>query len=59
MAELLGREIRVEIDPARLRETDKQVQVADMTALRQLLGWAPSTDLREAMVRLLRFEKLC
>jgi len=58
MAELLGRKIHVETDPARFREADKQVQVADMAALRQLLGWAPSTDLREAMVELLRYEGL-
>ena len=58
MAELLGREIRVETDPARFREADKQVQVADTTALQELLDWVPDPDLRAGVAAILGYEGL-
>lgn len=58
IGDLLGRDIRVETDPARFRKSDKLVQVADVTVLRELLGWAPSADLRDSLSKLLQYQGL-
>lgn len=58
MGELLGQEIRVEIDAARFRKADKLIQVADIRRLEALTGWRPEIGLREGLADLLRFEGL-
>ncbi|MBP7275574.1 MAG: NAD-dependent epimerase/dehydratase family protein [Kiritimatiellae bacterium] len=58
LSELLGDPIAIELDMARVRKADKQIQVADMALLRGLLDWAPSTGLRDALAALLRYEEL-
>jgi len=58
IAELLGRDVRVQVDPARLRPVDKQVQVACTDTLHATVGWRPSLPLRDGLAHLLRFEAL-
>ena len=54
----IGREIRIDVDPKRLRRVDKAVQVADMKFLEQTLGWKPTVTLERGLHDLLRFEGL-
>jgi len=58
MAELLKRQLRVETDPDRFRKADKASQIADMTNLRDLLGWHPNMNLRNSLEDLFKFEGL-
>ncbi len=58
MKELLNRDIRVEKDPSRFRKADKLVQVADIGALTDLLGWSPEIRLKAGLRELLKFEGL-
>jgi nucleoside-diphosphate-sugar epimerase len=58
IAHLLGRNVRVQVDPGRLRPVDKQVQVACTDTLHATVGWRPSLPLRDGLARLLRFEAL-
>ena len=49
----LGKEVRVELDEARLRPPDSEVErlVADTTKAKRLLGWEPEVDLDEGLRR--------
>jgi UDP-glucose 4-epimerase len=58
MRELTGRPVVVERDPKRFRKADKQVQVADISLLRQLTGFSRQHDLRDGVRDLLKFEGL-
>jgi UDP-glucose 4-epimerase len=51
--EILGRQISVEVDPARVREVDRQELVADATALREATGWSPARTLPQTLAALL------
>jgi UDP-glucose 4-epimerase len=53
---ITGRSIKVNLDQGRLRKFDKQTQVADISKLRSLTGWAPQTTLENGMKDLLTFE---
>jgi UDP-glucose 4-epimerase len=55
---ILQRKLEVVHVTDRYRSADKQVQVADITLLHQLTGWRPSTNLRDGLENLLRFEGL-
>ena len=54
----LGRQLRVKIDPARFREADKLVQIADISRLRKSIGWVPEIDFKQGLRELLQFEGL-
>lgn len=56
MSGLLGKPIRVIQDPARIRPVDKLHQCADITKIQSVLGWRPSVNLHEGLVRWLRHE---
>jgi UDP-glucose 4-epimerase len=58
MGELLGRRLVVETDPARFRQADKLVQVADLRALEAAVGWKPEINFKTGLKNLLQFEGL-
>jgi NAD dependent epimerase/dehydratase len=51
VSELLGRELVVEVEPARLRPGDSEVfqLCGDSSKLRELVGWEPTTSLRDGI----------
>jgi NAD dependent epimerase/dehydratase len=53
VAELLGRELTVEQDPARVRPPKSEVGrlISDPSLARQAMGWEPRVDLREGLAR--------
>lgn len=53
MAEILGKELRVEHDPDRDRPASSEVDrlVSDNTRAREVLGWEPQTSLRDGLQR--------
>lgn len=53
---LLGRPLRIETDPCRVRSVDRPHLQADVSALRDLIGWAPHHDLSRGLDELLRSE---
>ena len=44
-----GREIRVEVDPARVRKEDNPLILCDNTRLREELGWTPRKTVEDAL----------
>jgi UDP-glucose 4-epimerase len=58
IAELLGRPLQVETDPAKVRPVERPHLQADVTRLRQLLGWTPHANLRLGLHELLQAEQL-
>jgi NAD dependent epimerase/dehydratase len=56
-SELLGKELRVELDEQRLRPPDSEVDrlVSDPSLARELTGWKPEVELREGFVRTLEW----
>jgi GDP-4-dehydro-6-deoxy-D-mannose reductase len=53
---ILGRPIRIETDPAKVRTVERAQLQADVRALRSLIGWAPHGDLTRGLRELLVFE---
>jgi len=53
---ILGRPIRIEIDPAKVRAVERGCLQADVKALRSLIGWAPDGDLTRGLRELLIYE---
>jgi NAD dependent epimerase/dehydratase len=53
VAEVLGRELTVETDPARVRPDKSEVErlISGPLLARELLGWEPTIDLREGLAR--------
>ena len=53
MLRQLGKEVPVELDEARLRPQDSEVErlVADTTKAKRLLNWEPEIDLDEGLRR--------
>ena len=58
LAAALGRRIEIELDPTRLRDVDKQMQVADVSLIRQRTPWKPTVSLESGLRDLLEFEGL-
>jgi UDP-glucose 4-epimerase len=52
--QLLGRLIEVEVEPRRLRPTDRAELVADATLLRETTGWEPTRSLSDTIGDLLK-----
>jgi UDP-glucose 4-epimerase len=50
---ILGRELTVTVDPARVRRHDRAELVADVGLLHTLTGWAPKRSLEETFANLL------
>lgn len=59
MAHLLGKQLRVEVDPERFRPADKMIQTARIDGMVEATGWRPSFDLRRGLRTLLQYEGLC
>lgn len=53
---ILGRPLRVETDPERVRPVERAHLQADVSRLGDLIGWTPSAELRPGLVELLRAE---
>jgi UDP-glucose 4-epimerase len=53
---ILGRPIRIETDPAKVRTVERAQLQADVRALRALIGWAPHGDLTRGLRELLVYE---
>jgi UDP-glucose 4-epimerase len=51
--QLLGRPIEIEVEPGRLRTTDRAELVADSRLLRETIGWEPARSLPETLGDLL------
>jgi nucleoside-diphosphate-sugar epimerase len=53
VGELLGRELEVQTDPARVRPANSEVQrlLASPALAREVLGWEPRVDLRAGLAR--------
>ena len=53
VSEVLGRELTVETDPARVRPENSEVErlISGPDLARELLGWEPTVDLREGLSR--------
>ena len=51
--ELLGRPIDIELEPGKVRKTDRAELVADSRLLRQTTGWEPTRSLPETLGELL------
>jgi UDP-glucose 4-epimerase len=49
LAEVLGRPLRVDLDPARVRRVERMQLVADVTRARRELGWAPRVGVRDGL----------
>lgn len=56
LGEVLGRTLRIEPDPARVRPVERMHLVADVELARQALGWTPRTTLHEGLRDLVRRE---
>lgn len=56
LVELSSAEVRVEVDPQRLRPSDVPFFVADNTKLRQL-GWQPKIEIAQTLQDVLNFER--
>jgi NAD dependent epimerase/dehydratase len=53
VSDVLGRELTVETDPARVRPENSEVErlISGPALARELLGWEPTVDLREGLSR--------
>jgi nucleoside-diphosphate-sugar epimerase len=58
IAEIQGETIEIELDKSRYRKADKESQIADVSKLRQCLGWSPSLSFKSGLRDLLEFEGL-
>lgn len=56
--DLIGGGPPVEVDPAKVRPVERDHLQADVTRLRERIGWAPHGDLRRGLTDLLRHEGL-
>lgn len=56
LGQVLGRSLRVEQDPARLRPVERMHLVADVERARHALGWTPRIALREGLRELVARE---
>lgn len=53
VGQILGRELEVELDPARVRPPESEVMrlVSDPALAAELMGWRPTVDLRQGLER--------
>jgi UDP-glucose 4-epimerase len=58
IGEQMERDLRIELDTARLRTVDKKTQIADVTKMRKATGWEARLAFRDGLRDLLSFEAL-
>jgi UDP-glucose 4-epimerase len=56
IGELRGKPLRIETDPAKVRPVERGHLEADVTKLREQIGWVPHADLRRGLAELLAAE---
>lgn len=56
IARLLGKPLKIETDPSKLRPVERPHLQADVARLRAMIGWAPHSDLSRGLQDLLSFE---
>jgi UDP-glucose 4-epimerase len=56
LGEILNRTIRVETDPAKVRAVERAHLQADVSKLKELIGWTPHSDLRRGLSELVAAE---
>lgn len=56
LGRLRGQPVTIEMDPAKVRPVERPHLQADVSRLRHLLGWTPSSDLVRGLAELLRHE---
>jgi len=56
IGEIRGKPLRIETDPAKVRPVERDHLQADVSKLKAMIGWAPHSDLRRALVELLAAE---
>jgi GDP-4-dehydro-6-deoxy-D-mannose reductase len=54
IAEIFGVQVKVEVDPARVRPNDNRVVVGSNAKIREHTGWAPQITLKESLEALCR-----
>lgn len=54
----LSNEIQIEVDPARLRPLDADLQVPDVTKFRELTDWKPEIPFEQTMIDLLQYWRI-
>ena len=57
IGELRGKPLAIETDPAKVRPVERDHLQADVTKLKQMIGWTPHSDLRRGLDELLRSER--
>jgi UDP-glucose 4-epimerase len=55
---ILGREVSITTDSGRFRKSDKLIQTADISFLKELTQWTPEVDFQAGLKELLQFEGL-
>lgn len=58
LEEILNSPLKVEKDPLRVRKIERQNLVADISKLKQEIGWVPSVDLRKGLKQTIKIEKI-
>ncbi|MDB5258756.1 MAG: NAD-dependent epimerase/dehydratase [Chitinophagaceae bacterium] len=58
LSKILKQDIQVKTDPHRFRKADKEVQLADISKLKEKLNWEPKHSMKEVLMELMKFEKL-
>ncbi len=58
IGEVLGKKINVETDPAKVRKSERPHLQADVSKLKDILGWTPNHDLKSGLTELLKGEGL-
>jgi UDP-glucose 4-epimerase len=53
IGEIRGKPLSIETDPAKVRPVERPHLRADVTKLRELIGWVPHSDLRRGLAELL------
>jgi len=56
IGELRGKPLNIETDPTKVRPVERGHLQADVTRLREMIGWAPHADLRRGLKELLATE---
>jgi UDP-glucose 4-epimerase len=58
IGEIRGQPLKIETDPAKVRPVERGHLQADVTRLREMIGWTPHADLRRGLAELLTAEGL-
>jgi UDP-glucose 4-epimerase len=58
MSDIIGAQVEVEIDPARIRKNDPPLLAADNTKLKETTGWMPKFDIKSGLTRILMIDGL-